>query len=197
VHVSTDFVFDGRQSTPYQPEDRPNPLGVYGASKLEGERLVGSAMADALIVRTAWVYAEGGRNFVHTILRLCAERESLSVVVDQVGSPTWAPSLATAIWQALDRDVRGLHHWTDSGAISWYDFAQAIQEEALVLGLLARRVPIHPIRSAEYPTPATRPHYSVLDCSGLARAIGHVPPYWRDNLRQMLKNHAETLRNHA
>lgn len=182
VHVSTDFVFDGEAGRPYAPDAATAPLGVYGASKLRGEQQAGEG---ALIVRTAWVYGSRGANFVRTMLRLMAERDELRVVADQIGTPTWATSLADGIWKLAAAEARGIYHYTDSGAASWYDFAVAIQEEALVLDLLDRAIPVVPIPSSAYPTPARRPHYSVLDKEATSALIG-VPPHWRANLRQML-----------
>ena len=183
VHVSTDFVFDGTASRPYAPEAAPSPISAYGRTKLAGERL---ASNDALIVRTAWVYAPEGGNFVRTMLRLMGEREELGVVADQVGTPTYAPDLAAALWDLADKGVTGVHHYTDSGVASWYDFAVAIQEEASAIGLLDRAIPIAPIATSAYPTPAKRPHYSVLDKTSTIAALGRTPPHWRVNLRKML-----------
>lgn len=183
VHVSTDFVFDGTASRPYAPDAKPAPISAYGRTKLAGERLAGG---DALIVRTAWVYASQGGNFVRTMLRLMGEREELGVVADQVGTPTYALDLASALWELAGKDVTGVHHYTDSGVASWYDFAVAIQEEALAIGLLDRAIPIAPIATSAYPTPAKRPHYSVLDKTSTIAALGRTPPHWRVNLRKML-----------
>jgi dTDP-4-dehydrorhamnose reductase len=183
VHVSTDFVFDGEAGIPYAPDAAPSPLGVYGRTKLEGERLAGP---DALIVRTAWVYAPTGGNFVRTMLRLMAERPEIRVVADQIGTPTYAPGLAAALWALAGKGVTGIHHYTDSGAASWYDFAVAIQEEALTIGLLAKAVPVIPIATVDFPTPARRPHYSVLDKHSTIAALGGPAPHWRSNLRLML-----------
>ncbi len=187
VHISTDFVFDGYKGAPYKPDDAPRPQGVYGASKLAGEVVVREIMADkALIIRTAWVYSAHGNNFVKTMLRLMGSRDELRVVEDQIGSPTWARGLADCIWRALGCRLAGTYHWTDAGAASWYDFAVAIQEEALSLGLLSKRLPLKPITTGEYPTPARRPSYSVLDKSATWRELKHVAPHWRESLRQML-----------
>lgn len=183
VHVSTDFVFDGRQGSPYAPDAPTNPLNAYGRTKLAGERAAGRA---ALIVRTAWVYAAQGQNFVRTMLRLMAERDRLRVVADQIGTPTFATGLAEAIWALAAQNARGIYHHTDSGAASWYDFAVAIQEEALARGLLTRAIPIDPIATADYPTPATRPAYSVLDKSASTALIG-AAPHWRVQLRRMVE----------
>lgn len=187
VHVSTDFIFDGVKGAPYQPAGEPAPQGVYGASKLAGERAVREIMGDeALILRTAWVYSAHGNNFVKTMLRLMRKRDELRVVDDQIGSPTWAQGLADCIWRALERRLTGVYHWTDAGAASWYDFAVAIQEEALKTGLLTKKVRVRPIPGSEYPTPAKRPSYSVLDKSATWQALNHVAPHWRDSLRSML-----------
>lgn len=184
VHVSTDFVFDGRSGSPYAPDMTPNPLGAYGRTKLAGERLAG---VDALIVRTAWVYAPTGGNFVRTMLRLMAERPEVRVVADQIGTPTYAPALAAALWSLAGQGVRGIHHYTDSGVASWYDFAVAIQEEAIATGLLAREVRVIPIATDEFPTPARRPAYSVLDTRSTVTALGRPAPHWRVNLREMMR----------
>ncbi len=188
IQVSTDFVFNGRQGWPYQPGDVPEPLGVYGASKLAGEREVLAAVAErCIIIRTAWVYGVHGSNFVRTMLRLMTQRDALSVVCDQVGTPSWTANLARAIWRCMTTDASsGVYHWTDLGACSWYDFAVAIQEEGLRAGLLQREIPVTPIPAAEYPTLATRPHYSVLDTSALRKALGLPGQHWRAALREML-----------
>lgn len=187
AHISTDFVFDGSQGRPYSIEDRPNPLSVYGKSKLAGENEVLNSGAEALVVRTAWLYSAHGNNFVKTMLRLMKERESIGVVTDQIGTPTWANSLARVIWQLIDHNARGLFHWSDAGVASWYDFAVAIQEEAFASGLLQKQIPIKPIATADYPLPATRPGFSVLDKTATCRLLGHQPDHWRINLRRMLK----------
>lgn len=184
VHVSTDFVFDGVSGVPYAPDAPTAPVSAYGRTKLAGEQAAGEG---ALIVRTAWVYAPKGHNFVRTMLRLMAERDEVRVVADQIGTPTYAPDLAAALWALSAKGVTGIHHYTDSGAASWYDFAVAIQEEALALGLLTRAVPVIPIATSDYPTPATRPHYSVLDKSSSFAALGGPAPHWRTNLRKMLQ----------
>lgn len=188
IHVSTDFVFDGNKSSPYLPADEMRPLGVYGASKAEGERRLRAAMGDvAVIIRTGWVYAADGHNFVRTILRLLAEKTMLNVIADQVGTPTWAGSLAAIIWRVVETpELKGTFHWSDAGVASWYDFAVAIQEEALQAGLLQRPIPIKPIRTEAYPLPAKRPPYSVLDKQELVTALAAEQVHWRINLRKML-----------
>jgi dTDP-4-dehydrorhamnose reductase len=187
VHVSTDFVFGGAAEGQRRPQDPARPEGVYALTKLEGETAALSADPDALIVRTAWVYAPVGANFVNTMLRLMAEREELRVVADQVGTPTWAPSLAAGLWRLAERGAGGIHHFTDSGVASWYDFAVAIAEEARHLGLLEAPARIVPIPTSDYPTPAKRPAFSVLDKSATWALLGAAPPHWRVNLRANLR----------
>ncbi|ANU07157.1 dTDP-4-dehydrorhamnose reductase [Paraurantiacibacter namhicola] len=184
VQVSTDFIFDGTRSTPYPVDAEPNPLSVYGATKLSGEAQAGDG---AIICRTSWVYAAGGANFVRTMLRLMAERDALSVVSDQIGAPTLATGLAQTLWSLSAVGKPGTFHYQDAGVASWYDFAVAIQEEALALGMLERAIPITPIRTADYPTPATRPAYSVLDTRDTRALTGLPAIHWRTNLRTMLK----------
>ena len=187
LHLSTDFVFDGKSNHAYLPTDQANPLSVYGTSKLDGERHVLNDAAEGVVLRTAWVYAAAGRNFVLTMLRLMREKEHVSVVCDQIGTPTWAGGIAAAIWGLIEVGAPGgVYHWTDLGVASWYDFAVAIQDEALARGLLRRAVPVTPIPSAAYPTRARRPAFSVLDTSS-TRALTKVPArHWRHNLRTML-----------
>lgn len=191
IHVSTDYVFDGTQSHPYVETDPTNPLGHYGASKLAGEQAILATHANYAIIRTAWVYGTGGTgNFVKTMLRLGREREELKVVMDQVGTPTWTRDLATAIVQLipqLNSQTSGIYHYTNSGVTSWYDFAIAIFEEAKLLGVPLKIQQVIPITTAEYPTPARRPAYSVLNGKKLATLLGNHPPQWRSGLRTMLK----------
>jgi len=189
IHISTDFVFDGEASVPYEPNAVTNPLSVYGLSKRAGELAILETMPNtAVVVRTAWLYSKTGNNFVKTMLRLMGERNELSVVTDQIGTPTWADSLATIVWAFVDEPVTsGVFHWTDGDQTSWYDFAEAIQEEALSLGLLGKPIPIHAITTKDYPTVATRPQYSVLDCSETCTTVGLQQVSWRTNLRRMLK----------
>jgi len=189
-------VFDGNGSEPYLPEDEPKASGVYGASKLEGERsVIAETNGRAVILRTAWLYSVHGINFVKTMLRLMAERDELKVVADQIGTPTWAKDLAMAIWLIADKtEMQGIYHWTDDGVASWYDFALAIQEEAHKLGILQRMILVRPIKTEEYPTPAKRPAYSVLDKTSTCAALGYTPPHWRESLIKMLSELKE-LRN--
>jgi dTDP-4-dehydrorhamnose reductase len=187
LHLSTDFVFDGASNRAYLPTDQANPLSVYGVSKLGGERHVLDGPGAGIVLRTAWVYAAAGRNFVLTMLRLMREKEQVSVVCDQIGTPTWATSIAGAIWGLIEAEAPGgVYHWTDLGVASWYDFAVAIQDEALVRGLLNRAVPITPIPSTAYPTRARRPAFSVLDTSATRALIKAPARHWRHNLRTML-----------
>jgi len=188
IHISTDFVFDGRKSAPYTPSDAPAPLGVYGHTKLDSEAAVREASdGDAIVIRTAWLYSRFGHNFVKTMLRLMAERDELSVVADQRGTPTWAGSLAGVIWAAIDKDLPGgVYHWTDGGEASWFEFAEAIYREGRSAGLLDRDVTIRPIPTSGYPTPARRPAYSVLDCSATVAALGVGQRPWDERLKQML-----------
>jgi dTDP-4-dehydrorhamnose reductase len=188
IHVSTNYVFDGEQSTPYLPSSTPRPISVYGQTKYQGEQVaLGVPGKRAIVVRTAWVYAATGSNFVSTMLRLMAERDAVAVVADQVGTPTWAATLAAALWRFAERpELHGIYHWTDDGVASWYEFAVAIQEEALARGLLTRSVPIRALQTSEYPTAARRPRFGVLDTRSSIEALGYAPLPWRDNLRRML-----------
>jgi len=188
VHISTDFVFDGRASVPYPPDAPTAPLGVYGRSKLEGEQAVLELLpAASVVVRTAWVYAAHGANFMRTMLRVMAEKGQVRVVADQIGTPTAADSLAGVLWALAQRpEVRGLQHFTDAGVASWYDFAVAIAEEATLRGLLAPGVRVSAIATADYPTPARRPAYSVLDKRALLSALALEPDHWRVSLRRVL-----------
>lgn len=188
VHVSTDFVFDGSCSRPYRPIDTTAPLGVYGASKVAGEQRIAAQLnLDWCVVRTAWVYSSAGKNFMLTMLRLFKERPVVRVVADQIGTPTSADSLARCVWRAATSEARGILHFTDAGAASWYDFAVAIYEEARALGLVSNAVDIQPIRTSEYPTPARRPGYSVLDVSATSETLGLKPVHWRTSLREVLR----------
>lgn len=193
VHISTDYVFDGQQNRPYLPDSAPNPLGVYGQSKQMGEIAVQSATERHAILRTAWVYgAKGKGNFVKTMLRLGAERDQVGVVYDQVGTPTWAYDIAeaiTALIPRLNEQTYGVYHYTNSGAVSWYDFAIAIFEEARAMGYSLQLSHVQPITSEQYPTPTERPAYSVLGCEKLAQLMGETAPHWRTSLRKMLQGY--------
>lgn len=197
IHISTDYVFDGRKNTPYIEEDTTNPLGAYGQSKLAGEEGIQEVGGRHIILRTAWVYGTYGKvNFVKTMLRLGAEREEIRVVADQIGSPTWAYDIAktiSSIAQQLNQESEqqslptGIYHFTNSGVASWYDFAVAIFEEAKQLGYSLKVQRVVPIKTSEYPTPASRPAYSVLSTDKISKLVlGTHPPHWREELRQML-----------
>jgi dTDP-4-dehydrorhamnose reductase len=188
VHISTDFVFNGRHYRPYHPDDIPDPISVYGKSKLKGEEAILHILKDqALIIRTAWLYSSHGNNFVKTMLKLMTEKQSLNIIDEQIGTPTWAHGLAQAIWTALDKTLKGVFHWTDAGVASWYDFAMAIQEEGIHTGIFKQAIPIYPIPAQLYPTPAERPFYGVLDKTSFWRALNIKPVHWRVQLRSMLK----------
>lgn len=183
VHISTDFIFDGTASSPLKETDTAKPLGVYGASKWEGEEAVLSALPSALIIRTSWVYSTYGNNFVKTILRLCRERDSLNVIYDQVGTPTYARDLAYFILEILaeEKYTAGVYNYSNEGVCSWYDFAIAIRDFA---GL---KTNISPIETHQYPTPAARPKYSVLNKAKVKATFGITIPYWRDSLYQCVE----------
>ena len=183
VHVSTDFVFDGSSPKPYSPADERAPLSAYGRSKADGEDAL---RGSDILVRTAWVYAAGGANFVRTMLRLMREKDEIRVVADQIGSPTWATGLARVLWALADKDATGAFHHSDAGVASWYDFAVTIQDEANAIGLLDRSIPIIPIATVDYPTPATRPAFSLLDSSATRELLGDGYTHWRTNLKRML-----------
>lgn len=187
IHVSTDFVFDGQSARAYKPDDARAPISAYGRTKAEGEDHLRET---DLLVRTAWVYEAGGANFVRTMIRLMKERDELGIVSDQIGSPTWATGLAQTIWGLIEKDASGTFHHSDAGVASWYDFAVAIAEEAVELGLLERLPTIKPIPTADYPTPAARPAFSLLNCTETRERLGKPAVHWRENLRLMLKEEA-------
>lgn len=183
IHISTDFVFDGTASQPITEEAATNPLSVYGASKLQGDLDVMANNKDALIVRTSWVYSSFGNNFVKTILRLCKERETLNVIYDQVGTPTYARNLAACILNIITSGKwePGIYNYSNEGVASWYDFAVAIKD---IAGLKTR---ILPIETKDYPTPATRPKYSVLNKKKMKDTFAVEIPYWRESLEDCIK----------
>ncbi|MEG4807403.1 dTDP-4-dehydrorhamnose reductase [Microcoleus sp. F8-D3] len=190
IHFSTDYVFDGSHGSAYLETDSTNPLGSYGKSKLAGEEAIRKAGNRHIIIRTAWVYGNGGKgNFVKTMLRLGKEREEIRVVTDQIGSPTWTGDLSAATSQIiplLGQETFGTYHYTNSGVCSWYDFAIAIFEEATILGFPLKVQRVIPITTAEYPTPAKRPAFSVLSTLKISALLGTHPPHWRQGLRKML-----------
>ena len=188
LHVSTDFVFGSVPATPIKCDATTNPISVYGKSKLAGEQLLLERWAEnSLVVRTAWVYSSHGNNFVKTMLRLMNERGEVGVIADQIGCPTWANSLANALWRAADVPHCGVLHWTDAGAASWYDFAQAIMEEGLDAGLLDKPAKVNPLTTDQYPTPAARPNYSLLDLTETWEALDIQARHWRVELRNMMR----------
>lgn len=188
VHVSTDFVFDGTAQRAYLPADERNPISAYGRTKAEGEDRL---RPEDLLVRTAWVYEAGGANFVRTMIRLMNERDELGIVSDQIGAPTWATGLARTIWGLVEKGATGTFHHCDDGVANWHEFAVAIAEEAHALGLIGRIPVIRPITTAEYPTPARRPAFSLLDCTATRAFLGDEAIGWRANLRLMLKQEAK------
>jgi len=187
MHISTDYVFSGDKDSPYLESDAASPTGAYGRTKAEGERRVMAASRDAVIVRTAWLYGKHGPNFVYTMLRLMRERDGVSVVSDQYGSPTWARDLASAIHAMVTTPgtPAGTYHFTDEGRTSWHEFAMRIYAEARDLGLLEKDCAVNPIATAAYPTKATRPAYSVLSKEKI-KGIGVTVPRWQDSLRDFL-----------
>lgn len=191
IHISTDYVFDGNHFLPYREDDVPCPDSVYGRTKLEGERNVISQCPDAVIIRTAWLYSSFGNNFVKTMIRLGQEKESLGVVFDQIGTPTYARDLALAVNTVLHsaKWTPGIYHYTNEGVTSWYDFTLAIMSCAGVTGCN-----VNPLHTEEYPTPARRPHYSVLDKTKIKDTYGVSVPHWMDSLKEcveMLNKQAE------
>lgn len=188
VHYSTDYVFDGEGTTPYREDAATAPLGIYGISKRDGEEAVRAAAGRHLILRTAWVYAAHGSNFLLTMLRLGAERTQLRVVADQIGTPTPAALIADVTAQALQHPaaVSGTWHLTASGQTSWHGFAEAIFSEAVAAGILQNAPTVEAIASTDFPTVARRPAWSVLDNHALQQAFGIVLPAWQDGLKQVI-----------
>lgn len=192
VHYSTDYVFDGQGTSPYLPNAKTDPLGIYGQSKLEGEQAIRSSGVQHLILRTAWVYATHGHNFLRTMLRVGAERDTLRVVGDQIGSPTPAWLIADITAQILRKGIvhGGTHHLVTTGQTSWHGFAEAIFEAAFAHGLIARKPTVESITSDEYPTPAKRPAWSVLDTQSLQSTYAVRLPDWRAALDTTLAKSA-------
>ncbi|MGG6343557.1 dTDP-4-dehydrorhamnose reductase [Stenotrophomonas indicatrix] len=188
VHYSTDYVFDGQGTAPYREDEPTAPLGVYGTSKRDGEDAVRAAGGRHLIFRTAWVYASHGANFLRTMLRVGAERDQLRVVADQIGTPTPAALIADVTVQVLQHPgaLSGTWHLTASGQTSWYGFAEAIFAEALATGVLDKVPSVEAIPSSEYPTPAKRPAWSVLDNRKLQQDFGIALPTWQDGLKRVM-----------
>ena len=195
LQVSTDFVFNGMQGHPYQPQQPHDPLGVYGTTKAAGEQAIAEVLGldqggNAAIVRTSWLYGPVGANFLLTMLRLHRQKaqsaEPLRVVADQVGCPTSTAGLAATCWRLVERQLGGLMHWSDAGAASWYDFAVAIGELAEASGHLERAAQVLPISTADYPTPAQRPAYSLLDCTSSRERLGLMASHWRQALGEVI-----------
>jgi dTDP-4-dehydrorhamnose reductase len=184
MHISTDFIFDGTHHSPILEDDVAKPISVYGTSKYAGEVAVMSANPDTVILRTSWVYSTYGSNFVKTIIRLCKERDQLNIIFDQIGTPTYAHDLARALLDVLDisvnQNISGVFHYSNEGVASWYDFAVAIRD------LSGLHTPIYPIETSQYPTPAARPKYSILNKQKFKSTFGIEIPYWRDSLRDCI-----------
>ncbi len=188
MHISTDYVFDGKSCVPYSEKVEPNPTGIYGATKLDGERRSLDFNSETIIIRTSWLYSLYGNNFVKTMLRLGQERKELNVVFDQIGTPTFAEDLAQAILEIIgqcetnpEASFGGIYHYANEGVASWYDFARAIFE------LSGTNCKVHPVLSAEFPSPAQRPHYSVLNKSKIKTTFNLEIPYWKESLEKFLK----------
>ncbi len=183
VQISTDYVFDGTSHTPYVETDPTSPASVYGRTKLDGELEAGKRCRRLMVIRTAWLYSTFGNNFVKTMLRLGKEKPELGVIFDQIGSPTYARDLAAAIMAAIDKGiVPGVYHFSNEGVISWYDFAKAIHRIAGITGCHVK-----PLHTAEYPTPAHRPAYSVLDKTKIKQTYGIEIPYWEESLEECVR----------
>jgi len=186
IHISTDFVFDGQKNTAYTTSDKTNPISVYGDSKLAGEKAIREYHPDnSAIVRTSWLYSNHGNNFVKTMLRLMTEKNSLNVVADQIGCPTYAKELAYFIWKLTSqKSINSLYNWSDLGVASWYDFAVAIQDIAIECDKLNKKIPIKAISTQEYPTPAKRPQFSLLDSTESHKI--YPTKHWREQLKAMI-----------
>ena len=183
IQVSTDYVFDGTKHTPYVETDPVCPNSVYGSTKLDGEESVMKACQNSMIIRTAWLYSTFGNNFVKTMIRLGQEKPELGVIFDQIGTPTYARDLAVAIFAAINQGVEpGIYHFSNEGVISWYDFTKAIHRIAGIKGCHVR-----PLHTEEYPTPANRPHYSVLDKTKIKQTYGIEVPYWEESLEECIE----------
>jgi len=192
VHFSTDYVFNGQGKRPYTEEDPTDPIGVYGLTKRDGEGRVLEENAEAYIIRTAWLYGRYGNNFVRTMLKLMQERESVSVVNDQWGSPTWARDLAETVIALIrlagggKKIPCGIYHFTNEGEITWFDFARAIYAQGRALGIITKDCELRPCTSAEFPAKVKRPAYSVLDKAKIRAALGIAIPAWDESLRRFL-----------
>ncbi|UZO81869.1 dTDP-4-dehydrorhamnose reductase [Aquimarina sp. ERC-38] len=180
IHISTDFVFDGRKQSPYLEDDVTNPLGVYGKTKLNGEKHISTILKKHVIIRTSWLYSQYGNNFLKTMLRLASTRDEISVVNDQIGTPTYAGDLAEIVMLFVTRDIikYGIYHYSNEGIASWYDFAKTIFDESNIKTL------IKPILTIDYPTPAKRPSYSVLNSSKISEELDIKIPHWKTSLKK-------------
>jgi dTDP-4-dehydrorhamnose reductase len=184
IHISTDFVFDGTKTEPYTESDNPNPLSVYGKSKLQGEKQIQTILTNYFIIRTSWLYSEHGNNFVKTMLRLSQDRDELNVVCDQIGTPTYAKDLADALLQiiSLDNSAFGIYNYSNEGVASWYDFAKAVFE------IKGNYIKVNPIDSSSFPTSARRPQFSVLDKTKIKKTFHLEIPYWKNSLKRAISN---------
>lgn len=199
LHISTDFVFDGKQSFPYEEKQKRNPLGQYGRSKALGEELIENnlnSIENATILRTSWVISPRGKNFILTMLKLHNEREEINVVSDQIGSPTSAHEIAKACWKIVELKKKDklpfILHWSDAGVASWFDLAVAVGEIAKELKIIDKTAIVNPITTSDYPTPAQRPKYSVLNTFNTAKLLKRKPKYWRTSLKEILYEYKKT-----
>jgi dTDP-4-dehydrorhamnose reductase len=196
IHISTDYVFDGKGNKPYKEDNNTNPIGVYGLTKRDGEQAVLKKNPDSYILRTAWLYGKYGNNFVHTLLRLFNERDEIKVVDDQFGSPTWAFDLSSAILKLINavescKDIPfGIYNYTNEGKTTWYNFTQEIFSQSRINNIVKKNCQIKPCSTAEYPTKAVRPAYSVLDKAKIKNVLGINIPVWNDSLRNYLQTYA-------
>jgi len=183
IHISTDYVFDGTNNIPYTEQDKPNPVTIYGKSKIEGEQYVCESCKQHIIIRTAWVYSSYGKNFVKTMIKLGEEKPSLGVIFDQIGSPTYARDLAKTIITIVNQGIiPGIYNFSNEGVISWYDFTKNIHQLANITSCK-----VAPIHTADYPTLAQRPHFSVLDKTKIKNTYNIEIPYWRDSLEECIQ----------
>ncbi|OUT95681.1 MAG: dTDP-4-dehydrorhamnose reductase [Flammeovirgaceae bacterium TMED32] len=193
LHISTDFVFDGSKKEPYLPTDQASPIGVYGKTKLAGEKHILKSLSGGVVVRTSWLYSEFGQNFVKSMIRLMTEKPELSIISDQIGSPTSTHSLVHLLFQLVEHDsFSGILHWCDGASISWYDFAVEIQRQAFERGLLTGAIPLKPITTEEYPTLAARPCYSVLDRGDTLQQFDINALDWRAELGKVINRISES-----
>ncbi len=194
LHISTDYIFDGSKKIPYTEEDLPNPQGIYGLSKLQGENVVTETLREHIILRTAWVFGAGGNNFVNTMLRLGKERNELSIVADQEGGPTWAGDIAETLLKIATRYQEGanipwgIYNYTGTPSTTWFEFAQVIFREATIAGLLKKSPQVNSISTEEYPTAAVRPNNSVLNCQKILSHLNIEQPDWRIGLKKTLQS---------